>query len=189
MVRIHGWLIGEKHGRGGEASSRLCAVVGDPGVIVATMVATPYSRSRAHVLESPAHRKFILRVALTRDRVKAQRFSARNGNAYGCCFPLEGVVGSLPRDREYGPIIQDLFKQRNDKFGYKPFTLHLYYEELTINEKWTRRVAETAPKRSRLRICIEDDDEEDEDANKRLDCDKIARERKLRGAFDVTYKE
>ena len=90
---------------------------------------------------------------------------------------------------EYGPYIQELFKHRNTKFGHKPFTLHHCYKELCKNEKWIQRIAETTPKRSRLSISIEEDNEVDEDANNRLEGNKIAKERKKRNAFGDTYKE
>ena len=61
--------------------------------------------------------------------------------------------------------------------------------ELYKNEKWIQRIAETTPKRSRLSISIENDDEVDEDANNRPEGNKIAKERKKMNAFSGTYKE
>lgn len=58
------------------------------------------------------------------------------------------------------------------------------YKELCNNDKWIRRNSETTPKRSRLSIPVED-----EDANKRTDGNKIAKERKRKGASGGTYKE
>jgi hypothetical protein len=74
---------------------------------------------------------------------------------------------------EYGPYIQELFKHRNKKFGHKPSVLHHYYKELCKNEKWIKRVADTTPKRSRLRISVEEDDEVDEDASSRPEGNKL----------------
>lgn len=88
----------------------------------------------------------------------------------------------------YGPIIQELYKQRN-KNGGKGFTLHHCYKELANNEKWIRTNSKTTPKRSRISISVEADDEEDENPNKRPDGNKIAKEREKRGAFGGTYKE
>ncbi|KAE8787227.1 60S ribosomal protein L36a [Hordeum vulgare] len=53
----------------------------------------------------------------------------------------------------------------------------------------TRRNAETSPKRSRLSISIEEEDEVDEVANNRPEGRSIAKERKKRNAFGGTYKE
>ncbi|XP_073363326.1 uncharacterized protein [Aegilops tauschii subsp. strangulata] len=90
---------------------------------------------------------------------------------------------------EYGPYIQELFKHRNTKFGHKSFTLYHCYKELCKNEKWIQRITETTPKRSRLSISVEEDEEIDEDANNRSERNKIAKERKKRNAVGGTYKE
>ena len=82
-----------------------------------------------------------------------------------------------------------LFKHRNKKFGHKPFPLHHCYKELCKNEKWIKRVAETTPKRSRLSISVEEDDEVDEGANNRTEGNIIAKERNKRNAYGGTYKE
>ena len=87
---------------------------------------------------------------------------------------------------EYAPYIQELFKHRNTKFGHKPFTLHHCDKELCKTEKWIQRIAETTPKRLRLSISVEEDDEVDEDANNRPEGNKIAKERKKRNAFGGT---
>ncbi|XP_044335735.1 uncharacterized protein [Triticum aestivum] len=50
-------------------------------------------------------------------------------------------------------------------------------------------IAETTPKRSRLSISIEDDDDVDEDANNKPEGSKIAKERKKRNVFSGTYKD
>lgn len=89
---------------------------------------------------------------------------------------------------EYGPYMQELFKHRNTKFGHKPFTLHHCYKELCKNEKWIERAAETTPKKSRLSISVEEDNEVDEEANKRLEYNKIAKERKKRNVMAHTNK-
>ncbi|KAE8794770.1 hypothetical protein D1007_30301 [Hordeum vulgare] len=54
---------------------------------------------------------------------------------------------------------------RNAEFNHKPLPLHHCYKELCKNGKWIQRIAETTPKRSRLSISIEEDDEVDEYSN------------------------
>jgi hypothetical protein len=62
---------------------------------------------------------------------------------------------------------------------------HCHKELCNKEKKWIRRNFETTPERSRLGIPVEDD----EDANKRPDGNKIVKERKKRGAFSGTCKE
>ena len=108
---------------------------------------------------------------------------------YGCINQVNHAPPSGVQVAEYGPYIQELFKHRNPKFGHKPFTLHHCYKELCKNEKWIQRIVETTPKRSRLIISVEDDDEVDEDANNRPKGNKIAKERNKMNAFGGTYKD
>jgi hypothetical protein len=60
---------------------------------------------------------------------------------------------------EHGPIIQDLYKQLNKKDGSKGLGLHHCYKDLDGNAKWVRRNFETTPKRSRIIIAVDADEE------------------------------
>ena len=92
--------------------------------------------------------------------------------------PVPGAASSLPAappTRRSRGNIQELFKHRNTKFGHKPFTLQHCYKVLCKTEKWILRIAETTPKRSRLSISVEEDDNVDQDANNLLEGNKIAK--------------
>uniref|UniRef100_A0A453F663 No apical meristem-associated C-terminal domain-containing protein n=1 Tax=Aegilops tauschii subsp. strangulata TaxID=200361 RepID=A0A453F663_AEGTS len=90
---------------------------------------------------------------------------------------------------DYGPLIQELYKQCNKKGGSKVFTLNRCYKELVGNEKWIQRNFETTPKRSQISISVEADDEEDENPHKRTDGQKTARERKKNGGVGANKEE
>jgi hypothetical protein len=120
----------------------------------------------------------------------------RWGAILECCNRWSGCVDQVHTNppsgvplTEFGPLIQDLYKMRNKKNGGKAFTLHHCYNELVGNEKWVRRNWETTPKRSRVSISIDANDEEDEDPHKRPEGQKLAKERKRRGAQVGGYKE
>ncbi|XP_073362287.1 uncharacterized protein [Aegilops tauschii subsp. strangulata] len=107
----------------------------------------------------------------------------------GCIDQVNNAPPSGVQVVEYGPYIQELFNYRNTKFGYKPFMLHHCYKELCKNEKWIQKITETTPKRSRLSISVEEDNEVDKDANNRPEGNKIAKQIKKINAFGGTYKE
>jgi hypothetical protein len=120
----------------------------------------------------------------------------RWGAILECCNRWAGCVETVTTNppsgvpvTEHGPLIQDLYKIRNKKNGGKGFTLHHCFNELAGNEKWVRRNWETTPKRSRVSISIDANDEEDEDPHKRPEGQKLAKERKRRGAQVGGYKE
>ena len=81
------------------------------------------------------------------------------------------------------------FQAWEQDFGHKSFALHHCYKELCKYQEWIERVVETTPKRSRLSISVEEDDEVDEEAINRLEGNEITKKKKKRNAYVSKYKK